>query len=156
MLALLGQCPGRTGAAPVAALVIQHHGVTQTRLAPQHLFGRPDIAKVDAWQAGQMGLPALEAGFIRQRACGEDYGVGWVVCDIVGVEKRVQAQGDAQFCKLPLVPIHQVQDLGAAGLHSSQTELAADDRQSLNDFNVVTAFGGGAGGFQTCGTSTDD
>ena len=72
------------------------------------------------------------------------------------VEEGVQPKLDAEFGKLAFVPVHEVKDLGAARLHSSKAELAADDGQSLNDFNAVTAFGGGAGGLQPCGAGADD
>ena len=80
---------------------------------------------------------------------------GWAAMSSV-VEEGVEAEFDAEFCELAFVPVHQIEDLGAAGLQSGKAELAADDGQSLNDFNAMAAFGGGAGGFQPGGAGADD
>ena len=149
VLALFGQGPGSAGAAPVGALVVNDDAVAKTGLASEDLFGRPDMAKLDAGEAVELGLPALEAGLVGKRAGGEDDGVGRVGCDFVGIKEGVEPESDTEFHELAFVPVKKIEDLGAAGLHPGEAELAADDGQSLNDFNVVAAFSSSAGGFQS-------
>ena len=66
LFALFGQGPGGTNAAPVGAFVIEDNAVAHAGLAAEHLFGGPDIAEGDAGQGFQVGLPALEAGFVGE------------------------------------------------------------------------------------------
>ena len=65
-------------------------------------------------------------------------------------------QGDAELFELAFIPVHQIQDLAAAGLQTGEAELPADPRLGLMYLNPVATFGGCARGFQPCRAGADD
>ncbi len=155
-MTLLGELPGGAGAVPVAEVVEQDHARAWSREAAHHVLDRPDVGGVDAGQPLEVRQGPLEAGPGGQRAGRQHDRFRVVAGDIVGLDQRVEPDLDREPRELALVPLDEIEDLGAARLQTRKAKAAAEHRCRLGKRNAVAALGRDPRRLQPCGTAADD